>query len=75
MHILPLNFRYVLENGGVAESGNHHELINRGGRYAELWKSQHRYGVEPKKDSRSVSEEERLLFELEQCCGNNSCNR
>lgn len=30
----------VLENGRVAESGSHFELLARGGRYAELWAKQ-----------------------------------
>jgi ABC-type multidrug transport system fused ATPase/permease subunit len=27
---------FVLENGAIVESGAHTELLNRGGRYAEL---------------------------------------
>ncbi|MBE0340990.1 DUF454 family protein [Paenibacillus sp. 28ISP30-2] len=33
---------YVLQNGLVAESGTHHELLSQQGHYAELYLSQHR---------------------------------
>lgn len=31
----------VFRDGGVAETGTHHELIARGGLYAEMWEKQH----------------------------------
>lgn len=31
----------VLEDGKIVENGNHRELIELGGVYARLWKSQH----------------------------------
>ncbi|ERF72941.1 Iron-sulfur clusters transporter atm1 [Endocarpon pusillum Z07020] len=31
---------FVLKNGQVAESGTHHELLNRGGMYTDLWAAQ-----------------------------------
>ncbi|MGR6128686.1 DUF454 family protein [Paenibacillus sp. SER-28] len=33
---------YVLQNGLVAESGTHHELLNQQGHYADMYLSQHR---------------------------------
>jgi len=30
----------VLENGKIAEEGNHEELLKKGGIYSSLWKSQ-----------------------------------
>ncbi|ADM71355.1 ATP-binding/permease protein CydD [Paenibacillus polymyxa E681] len=33
---------YVLQNGLVAESGTHHELLSQQGHYAEMYLSQHR---------------------------------
>ncbi len=30
---------YVMEQGRIVESGNHHQLMDVGGRYAQLWKS------------------------------------
>jgi ATP-binding cassette, subfamily B, bacterial IrtB/YbtQ len=30
----------VLEQGQIVESGRHHELLDRGGRYAKLWQAQ-----------------------------------
>jgi ABC-type multidrug transport system fused ATPase/permease subunit len=41
---------HVLHRGKLAESGTHHQLLARGGRYAELWRAQigsiERSGVE-----------------------------
>lgn len=31
---------YVLDHGRVIEQGNHHELLEQGGRYARLWQQQ-----------------------------------
>ena len=31
---------YVLEQGSVVESGNHHALLARDGAYAKLWNAQ-----------------------------------
>lgn len=31
---------YVMEQGAVAEHGTHRELLERNGRYAELWNAQ-----------------------------------
>lgn len=31
---------YVMEKGSIAESGNHEELLNRNGAYANLWSAQ-----------------------------------
>jgi ATP-binding cassette subfamily B protein/subfamily B ATP-binding cassette protein MsbA len=31
---------YVLDQGRVVEQGNHHELLQQGGRYALLWQQQ-----------------------------------
>jgi ABC-type multidrug transport system fused ATPase/permease subunit len=33
---------YVLQNGLVAESGTHQELLSKQGHYAEMYLSQHR---------------------------------
>lgn len=66
---------YVLENGQVREWGSHGQLLSRpGSKYAELWNSQHRFGVEP---IRKKSERDELLEELEldKCCGKANCNR
>ncbi|WP_350336207.1 type I secretion system permease/ATPase [Coralliovum pocilloporae] len=32
----------VMEHGGLIEDGSHEELLEKGGRYAELWNLQHR---------------------------------
>jgi len=34
---------YVLEDGGIVESGAHDELVDRGGRYADLFETQAQY--------------------------------
>lgn len=34
---------YVIENGGVIESGNHRELLSNGSKYAKLWNIQHSF--------------------------------
>lgn len=31
---------YVMENGGVVESGTHEQLLSVGGHYAALWSAQ-----------------------------------
>lgn len=31
---------YVMDRGVIAESGNHEELLTKGGIYAELWSTQ-----------------------------------
>ncbi|VDO14115.1 unnamed protein product [Brugia timori] len=42
--IIDADIIYVLENGKVAESGSHFELLAKpASRYSELWKSQHKY--------------------------------
>jgi ATP-binding cassette subfamily B protein len=33
---------FVLEKGGIVESGSHEELVERGGKYAELFEKQAR---------------------------------
>ncbi|CAI5439569.1 unnamed protein product [Caenorhabditis angaria] len=72
--IVDADIIYVLENGKVAEKGNHFELLSSNGLYAELWNSQNVHGVAPKL---SKKDDEDLLMELdlEKCCGNSSCNR
>lgn len=78
--IVDADIIYVLENGKVAESGSHLELMNRkGSKYSELWNSQHKYsktgGVPPKiKEEKNLN----LLAELDEqmkCCGPTGCNR
>jgi ABC-type multidrug transport system fused ATPase/permease subunit len=34
----------VFSRGQVIEDGSHHELLSRGGAYAELWSAQSRVG-------------------------------
>ncbi|CAI5439570.1 unnamed protein product [Caenorhabditis angaria] len=47
--IVDADIIYVLENGKVAEKGNHHELLAiKNGIYSKLWTSQNVHGVEPK---------------------------
>ena len=36
--------------GQVIERGNHHELVELGGKYAEMWKIQNREDEEGEKD-------------------------
>ena len=31
---------YIVENGQMIESGSHHDLLDRGGKYAELYEIQ-----------------------------------
>lgn len=73
--IVDADIIYVLENGQVHESGSHSQLLLRpNGRYAELWNSQHRYGLE---STRRKSEHDELIeqLELDKCCGQSNCNR
>lgn len=69
---------YVLEGGKVIESGNHYQLLGKNGRYADLWRSQHKYadGVPPKVREDKHKHDE-LLLEMESggCCGSDSCHR
>lgn len=44
---------HVMRNGSVVESGNHEELLARGGLYAESWRAQMRVAPEPELASSS----------------------
>lgn len=76
--IVDADIIYVLENGKVAESGTHQELLAiSGSKYGELWRSQNRFagGVPPKVKKQDDLD---LLAELEEqkkCCGPTGCNR
>uniref|UniRef100_A0AC34QV78 Uncharacterized protein n=1 Tax=Panagrolaimus sp. JU765 TaxID=591449 RepID=A0AC34QV78_9BILA len=78
--IVDADIIYVLENGKVAESGNHLELMNRkGSKYSELWNSQHKYsktgGVPPKIKKKDDMDLLAQLDEQLKCCGPTGCNR
>lgn len=74
--VIDADIIYVLENGRVSESGTHVQLLNRGGKYTDLWNSQHRYNAGDKSRSESKMQEPQLQdFESNNCCGNLVCNR
>uniref|UniRef100_A0A0N5B194 Iron-sulfur clusters transporter ABCB7, mitochondrial n=1 Tax=Syphacia muris TaxID=451379 RepID=A0A0N5B194_9BILA len=77
--IVDADIIYVLENGHIVESGNHFELLKANGRYANLWRSQHKYagGVPPK----PVKTHEHLVHDYLKdrssggdCCGSDGCH-
>jgi ATP-binding cassette, subfamily B, heavy metal transporter len=49
----------VLENGQVAEEGSHAELLDKGGRYADLWARQQATAGEEVYDDGDVEKEEK----------------
>lgn len=72
--IVDADIIYVLEGGKVHEKGTHFELLSKpGGRYADLWRSQHKYagGVPPKKRTPEDYTRKQLQLDLDSddsCC-------
>ncbi|TAF06000.1 MAG: ABC transporter ATP-binding protein, partial [Nostocales cyanobacterium] len=40
-HALRANQIFVLENGSIVSSGNHQDLLQQNGVYAQLWQQSH----------------------------------
>ncbi|KAL3072440.1 hypothetical protein niasHS_017414 [Heterodera schachtii] len=83
--IVDADIIYVLDRGMVVESGTHSQLVGLpGGKYADLWHSQHRIGAELELAQREAErqkkrEEEEVMLDMElsegKCCGGMTCNR